>query len=163
MSLPALAKMLDMAGKHAKTILVERQLPSMVPLFDLRDAEDQSYLVGAIFTGDTPQQVIDCKDAVAEMIRKLIIEHKIVRYAFLSEAWMIVRRNNWKEGISTPPSEAADRVEVVIATAQDRTNYMSRRWLLKRDKRGKAIDLVFGPEMEGETPAPSGRFDGLLD
>ena len=163
MTAPTLDEMLDTAGAHARNVLVEKQLQTMLPIFHLSDAEGTGYIVGADFTGDTPEEVIDCKDVIAEMVRALCVKHKIVQYLFMSEAWMIVRQNNWKEGISTPPSEAADRIEVVIATAQDGNGgYRARRWLLKRNKRGKAIDLVLDPAIEGETPKPSGRFDGLL-
>ena len=157
----SLSEMLDVAGAHARTILIDKQLGSMTPLFDLRDAEGNAHIVGGEFTGDTYEEEIACKDAFAALVRKLIIQHKIVQYSFMTEAWMIVR-TKYTEGISTPPAESADRIEVVIATAQSGEDYQMRRWLLKRDKSGKAVDLVPDPMMEGETPTPSGRFDNLL-
>ena len=74
---------------------------------------------------------------------------------------MIVRPPNWQEGMSPPPSEADDRVEVVIVVATDGDNYKSRRWRIKRDGK-KAVDLVLD-SIEGEQGRPWGRFDSLLE
>ena len=74
---------------------------------------------------------------------------------------MIVR-HKWTEGVSTAPADSADRIEVVMATAQDRADYRLRRWRIERDRRGKVVDLVLDV-IEGDTPTPSGRFDGLLE
>lgn len=154
-----LQRMLDVAGNHARTILVEKQQESLLPLFDLRDVDGQGYIVGGEFRGDTPAEVIAAKDAVAAFVRRLCGEHKIVQYSFLSEAWMI-KRKEWIEGVTPPPSEADDRVEVVIATATDGKDYICQRWLIKRQD-GKVIDLV--PDGLTDKIQPSGRFDKLLD
>ena len=162
MTAPSLSEMLDVAGAHARTVLIDKQTESMLPIFDLRDAEGNGYIVAGEFTGDTRDEEVACKDAFAALVRKLIIQHKIIQYSFMTEAWMIVR-TKYTEGISTPPVDCADRIEVVIATAQSGTEYQMRRWLLQRDASGKAVDLVPDPPLEGETPTPSGRFDNLLD
>ena len=140
MTAPSLDELLAAAELHARTILIERQEP-LIPLFHLSDAEGDGYIVSGDFRGETPDEVIQSKDAVAAFVREVIAEHKIVNYSFLSEAWMIVRQK-WTEGVSTPPSESADRIEVVIATAQSRTDYRLRRWRIERDRRGKVVDLA---------------------
>ena len=95
--------MLDVAEQHAMRVIVKNQM-ELIPLFDLRDAEGQAYIVAGEFTGDTRDEVVTSKDAVAAFVRKLIGEHKIVQYSFLSEAWMIVRPGTWEEGMSPPPA-----------------------------------------------------------
>ena len=164
MPLPTLAQMLDVAEDHARTVLVKNQLGSMIPVFDLRDAKGDARIVAGEFTGETPAEVVDTKDAIAKFVRTLIQEHDIVQYSFLSEAWMIVRKApaDYIAGVSVPPSEADDRVEVVICTAQSRTDFAMRRWRIKRDKKGCVVDLVLDSNA-GEKAKPSGRFDSLLE
>ena len=152
--------MLDFAGQHARTVLVGLQ-EQMIPIFHLFDAEGQSYVAAAEFSGDTYDEIIRCKDAVAQSVRRLIVEHKIVQYSFMSEAWMVVRSAEWEEGMSPPPSEADDRIEVVIVTATDGKAYKSRRWRIKRDGE-KCVDLALD-STPAEEARPWGRFDSLLE
>jgi hypothetical protein len=156
----ALTRLLDVAEKHARLICIEHQ-QELLPIFHLCGADGQSYIVAAPFEGDTRDEVTENKDAVAAFVRAMIAEKGIVSYAFISEAWMIVRQK-WDARVSTPPSESADRVEVVIATAQDRDgHYEMRRWLIKRDGK-KCVDLIVDVTEE-EIAGPVGRFDGLFD
>ena len=140
MTAPTLAQLLDVAEDHARRVRIEHQ-QQIIPLFDLRDADGDSCLVAGEFTGDNQDEVDRCKDAFAAFVRGKIAEHAIVAYSFMSEAWMIVRQE-YTPGVSVRPAAADDRVEVVIATAQDGEAYLLRRWLMKRDKRGRVIDLV---------------------
>lgn len=158
MTLPTLDQLLDAAEVHAKHVCIGLQ-QQLMPIFHLCDAKGQGFLIAGEFEGATPQEVINSKDAIADFVRLKIIEHKAVQYSFLSEAWMIVRQV-WKPGISTPPADSADRVEVVIVIATDGKNYKSRRWLMKREGK-KCVDLVLDTTL-GETETRSGRFDNLL-
>ena len=110
---PSLDQLLDVAGQHARAVVIGLQ-QQMMPLFHLFDAEGQGYLVAGEFTGGTNDEITQSKDAVAAFVRSLIVEHKIVRYSFLSEVWMIVRPREWEEGMSPGPTEADDRVEAVL-------------------------------------------------
>ena len=157
MSLPSLSEMLDIAGKHARMVIVGAQA-QMIPLFDLRNAEGDSFLVAEQFVGATRAEVVDRKDAVAGFVREMIVRHKIIQYSFMSEAWMITRKD-WKQGVSVPPSEADDRIECVIAMATDGKTYLSRRWLMKREGE-TCVDLVL--DVDGPITMPAGRFDNLL-
>ncbi len=154
----SLTDMLDLAEKHARTVLIERQ-DDLMPLFDLRDGDGHSYIFGGPFVGQDADEVAAFKDMIAETIRQQIIEHKIVAYLFMSEAWMVVRRNI--PGKKLPlPSKCDDRVEIVMAMATDGVDYQHRRWLIKREGE-KCVDLKL--DSEGETVTPSGRFDKLLN
>jgi hypothetical protein len=155
--LTVLTDLLDTAEKYVRHVIVENQ-EELLPVFELRNASGDSFVVGAPFVGDSPEEVADCKDMVAGVIRHLIIEHKIVAYSFMSEAWMIVR-HKWTPGVSTAPADSADRVEVVMAIATDGAEYLHRRWLIKR-KGKRCVDLTL--DSTGETIEPSGRFDRLL-
>jgi hypothetical protein len=155
----SLGKLLDVAETHARAVLVgsEQQLP---PIFDLEGADGQRYIVATPFSGEDADDVIGNKDMVARMVRELIREKGVVRYSFLSEAWMIVRPSSWQDGMGAPPSEADDRVEVVVALATDGVDYRARRWRIKRDG-AQCIDLVFDSQDE-EVSSGGGRFDNLL-
>ena len=158
MTIPTLDQLLDAAEEHAQRVCIELQ-QQLIPLFDLRDADGNSYLVAGEFTGDNQDEVDRCKDAFAAFVRGKIAEHGIVAYSFMSEAWMIVRPE-YTPGVSVRPAQADDRVEVVIAIATDGADYEMRRWLIKR--RGEiCVDLLLD-KSEGETPRPWGRFDSLL-
>jgi len=152
----SLTELLDLAEKHARTVLIERQ-DDLMPLFDLRDGEGRSMIFGGPFVGGSQEEVATFKDAIAELIRQKIIEHKIVAYSFMSEAWMIVRPAASPEEL---PSECDDRVEVVIAMATDGVDYQHRRWLIER-KGKRCVDLKL--DSAGEMVEPTGRFDKLLN
>ncbi len=60
------------------------------------------------------------KDRAAMMVRKAFLDFQAVRYAVISEAWLLVL----KEGTPTPetrPSKHPDRIEAVMVQAADRT------------------------------------------
>jgi hypothetical protein len=161
MPAPTLTEMLDLAEDHARRVIIQQQM-EMIPMFDLRNAEGLAFIVAGEFTGETREEVVACKDAIAALVRKMIAEHKVVQYSFLSEAWMIVRPPHWEEGMSPPPSEADDRIEVVMATATDGKTYLSRRWRIKREG-VKAVDLVLDSADDELKTRPAGRFDRLME
>jgi hypothetical protein len=154
-----LTNLLDAAEAHARGILIGTA-EELIPVFMLQDGADQGYLVATPFVGENANEVTHVKDAVAYAVRRMIKAKKIVRYSFLSEAWMIVRSREWQEGDGPTPSEAEDRIEVVMAIATDGVDYQARRWRIKRDGRTCA-DLVLD-SMDDEKGPGGGRFDHLL-
>lgn len=153
-----LVKLLNMAERYAKSILVGSNA-DLTPIFDLRDADDESYVVETPFSGKDFEEVERCKNHAADAVRDLIHKHGIVRYGFLSEGWMIVRQK-YIPGLSQQPSEADDRIEVVIAIATDGVNTKQRRWRIKRDG-AKCISLALDHTSD-ERATFGGRFGSLL-
>jgi hypothetical protein len=154
-----LTNLLDAAEAHARGILIGTA-EALIPVFMLQDGEDQGYLVATPFVGENANEVAHVKDAVAYAVRRMIKAKKIVRYSFLSEAWMTVRPPGWNEAMGPPPSESDDRREVVIAMATDGGDYKLRRWLIKRNGE-QCVDLIL--DSKGDEVGPGGgRFDHLL-
>jgi hypothetical protein len=147
-----LDRLLRVAEHHARTVLVTAQLGELTPLFHLVCPGTHDLIVQAPFHGD------DSKEAAAQEIRELIREHSVTAYMFVSEAWMIVR--SAEAGVSERAAQAKDRVEVVIAIATDGVDHKLRRWRIKRDKKGRCVDLALDSEA-GESPG-YGRFDNLF-
>ena len=147
-----LTMLLDAAEQHARQILVICGEDELVPVFHLWGADGRHYLVGKPFDGERT------KRTTALAVRDMIREQGIVRYSFVSEGWAIVRS---KEFITGPvrPSEADDRIEVVVAIATDGVDYKSRCWRIRRHE-GRCIDL----ELDGNqcVAAGGGRFDNLF-
>jgi hypothetical protein len=149
----ALTALLDAAETHAQHVLVDSGQDELLPLFHLC-GPDGDILVATPFCGD------ESKDFAAHGVRQLIRQHRITRYSFLSEAWMI-KRKSYLPGLGPRPSEADDRVEVVIATATDGVAHRYRRWRIKRDGT-KCVALV-RDDAADEVPAKThGRFDNLF-
>ena len=151
MTAPTLAQLLDVAEDHARRVRIEHQ-QQIIPLFDLRDADGDSCLVAGEFTGDNQDEVDRCKDAFAAFVRGKIAEHAIVISLLVHERGVDDRTT----GIYPQASRFGRRrltiliaSEVVIATAQDGEAYLFRRWLMKRDKRGRVIDLTAVRELNG--------------
>jgi hypothetical protein len=73
----------------------------------------------------------------------------------------MIKRKSYLPGLGPRPSEADDRVEVVIATATDGVAHRYRRWRIKRDGT-KCVALV-RDDAADEVPAKThGRFDNLF-
>ena len=149
-----LDRLLRVAEFHARMVLVTHQQDALTPLFHLVCPGTHDLIVATPFHGD------ESKDAVAQDIRKLIREHQATAYMFVSEAWMIVRSKDYVLG-KERPATAKDRVEVVIAVATDGVDHKLARWRIKRDKKGRCVDLVLDSEGE-DIGDRSGRFDNLF-
>jgi hypothetical protein len=154
-----LEAMLAMAESHARRVLVGTE-DDLLPLFHLDNAKGESIVVATPFTGDTAKEVIQAKNMVADAVRELIKLHDVVRYSFLSEAWMTIRPLGWKEGMGPPPVDSDDRIEVVIVLATDGVAHRHRRWKIKREG-AKCVDLILDVEADDEWTG-GGRFDNLL-
>jgi hypothetical protein len=154
-----LEKMLDDAERyvHLRKVGSKEELTS---IFDLRDAEGKSTIVFTPFIGDTMKEVDTCKDVVAHHIRRLIEKKKITHYAFITEAWAIIRAK-YIPGVSTRPAEAEDRKEIILAFATDGKVHLSSSWSIKRD--GPICTALIPKEIKQVRIHESGgRFDNLF-
>jgi len=154
-----LTLLLDAAENQARSVLIGTA-EELIPVFLLQDAEGQDYLVATPFVGENADELAHVKDAVAYAVRRFIKTKKIVRYSFLSEGWLIVRPPGTEYDAGPPPSEAEDRVEVVLAIATDGVDYQARRWRIKRA--GKRCAALVLDSMDDQKGPGGGRFDHLL-
>lgn len=110
------------------------------------------------------------KVAVLAKLRTIFRERGIVAYASIGEAWcsMSTTIKPRPDGSiprfypGDPPSQQPDRFEVLMIMATDGTTVKSRAWRMKRDSRGRLLDLEPWGEDQPER-APSTRFERLLN
>jgi hypothetical protein len=58
------------------------------------------------------------KDLIVAGVRRLFRKHQVIRYAFLTEGWMVDVKGG--ELPATPPSKHPDRREILLVQAGDR-------------------------------------------
>jgi hypothetical protein len=128
--------LLTLAGEHARQVLVEMKQADLIPTF-LMIAEDEHALMPAPWRDD------DEKRIMLAAAREIMKAKGVTRYSMVSEAWTAVQPKGWKPGMPQGPlpSERADRKEIVIAIAVDKTATKSRVWDIVRGEGGSVVDL----------------------
>jgi hypothetical protein len=129
-----LQDLVDVAGKHASLVLVEFKFPQLVPSWLILRGDGQVEIFGTPWKNDSE------KERSANMIRKKLKECGAQAYSLVTEAWTA----KWEKEKGTKqvrPSDRADRQEVVIALATDGKETVYRRWLMRRDSKGKLLNL----------------------
>lgn len=152
MSAPELTieRMLELAYGQAQNIIVGNK-EQLMPIFMVLTGDDEIIFVGTPWDGD------EQKDMAIHLLKDLMKRHNATAYSFLTEAWVSAQRRDDPD--RTPPSQRADRREVVMAMATNGSDTKYRSWLIIRDMDGNCVDLV--QEKEGIQISVS-RFDGLL-
>ena len=90
-------------------------------------------------------------------VRALFEKNHVVRYALISEAWTVVRNLNEPDG--PPPSECADRKEVLWVTAAEKDGRTLAR---SRDIIRNGSRVKLGPPSEKIGGRHQGRMAELL-
>lgn len=85
--------------------------------------------------GGTPWRDDTEKEIYVAIIKEHYAEIKAVRYAFLSETWIISRKIDEDDGVR--PSEAADRRETLVVMAEDYENSILLQREIVRPPGGK--------------------------
>ena len=94
-----------------------------------------------------PWNSADERGEVLAALRILFQKTNAIAYAIATEAWSIRRDAPFKPG-AEQPSKAKDRVEVVSIIAVDRESAKMRILEMKRNPKGRLIDLTpFGEDM----------------
>ncbi|HEX4714876.1 MAG TPA: hypothetical protein VH164_08125, partial [Ktedonobacteraceae bacterium] len=130
-----LSHLADLAGEHARAVLVELG-HDMMPCWAMIDRKGKTHIMG------TPWQNQGEKDAMAALMRAEMRKLDVVAYSLVVEAWAAQAPKGWKEGEPhIPSSEHPDRKEVVIAFATDGEHIEWRQWETKRNRAGEVIAL----------------------
>ena len=153
--------LIKLALDHAKLVLIglgEDLMSSFVIVYS-----------GEIHVIQTPWQDDDEKTAAVAYIRKEMTKHGgALAYSYVSEAWMsklTMPEAARVPGLDNVPSELlprnrADRVEVVIAVAENGFETKHASWTMVRDKSsGAVVDLQELPQLPGFSIS---RFENLL-
>jgi hypothetical protein len=130
-----LSQLADLAGEHARMVLVDLG-QDMMPCWLMIDRKGEAHIVG------TPWRDEMEKDAMAAQMRAEMRRLDVVAYSLVVEAWAAQAPPGWKPGEPHIPSELApNRKEVVIAFATDGNDIEWREWETKRNPAGEVIAL----------------------
>jgi hypothetical protein len=156
-----LDKLNELAGKHARLILVEFKMP-LVPTWVLVTRDHKLKLV------PTPWQDEEQKHQYAGAVRALMREKHVVFYSFVTEAWTAtLKPEEWDEEADrpldrVPAGQRPDRQEIVLACAASKDLARFRQWRIVREPTTeRVIDLKEKPLPEGESQAESWMADML--
>ncbi len=100
------------------------------------------------------------KNAFAAMARLACIAHGADATVFVSEAWTRFAKPGQKLDMTKPPSQCADRQEVVVMMGQTRNSCQQRMLPMERDRKGRFIG--FGQEHKIHPDRMEGRFANLM-
>lgn len=97
------------------------------------------------------------KDRLAELVRSLFAQHKVVRYSVMSEAWIS------RKHLDVPPSQAPDREEVLLVTVGDVKHDLVALCRMHRDAKGRLLRIEAPQRLgSGSGEQQEGRFTRLL-
>lgn len=128
--------LLELAGDHARHVLVEMKQADLMPTF-LMIADGENILM------PTPWRDEDEKRIMLLAARSIMKERGVTRYSMVSEAWTATQPEGWKPGMPQGPlpADRPDRKEIVLAIAADKANTKSRTWDIVRGESGGVVDL----------------------
>jgi hypothetical protein len=122
-----LITLVELAGDHAKLILIKRRQP-LIPQWLLVDKRGKVELIATPWSNERE------RDIVAKYLRKHVRESQIEAYSFVIEAWAAIAPEGWKEGDPRLPNwMRPDRTEIVVALATDGSSVECREWTIQRD------------------------------
>jgi len=155
-----LESLLELAGKHARIVLVEMGFPELLPSWLLINSDGTCHIVG------TPwQDERDKERQVKRLALRMRREHTVA-YSFVCEAW-----SAWLDPGEYDPETGEipealrarnrpNRREVVTALAADKTRAIYGTWEIQRDWEGKIVKLV--PDDMSEITTSSSWMAELL-
>lgn len=119
--------------------------------------EDESE--GQTYALIDPEYMKDAKskDRLAMTIRSMLRQHKATRYAYISEAWMVVPM---KGETITAPSKHPGRIEILAVQAADLNSNLVMNGEIHRNP-DQSVDYV--DDVEPIETSSEGRFANLLD
>lgn len=88
----------------------------MMPMWTLLHENGEISMVATPFTDDGPS-----KDMAVAWVQNYIREKNVISYVFANEAWSVSRKSEKAIRESLPPSECADRQEIIMLFGASRT------------------------------------------
>lgn len=121
-----LDQMLDLAGHHAEMVLLQLQMPALMPIF-MFEAGGQCGFIQAHWRND--QEKLKAAGAAREIMQ----QHGATKYSLVCEVW---RRSR----------PGAHEEELVLAFATDGMETRWRVWAIARDRSGQVAALTLDDE-----------------
>ena len=128
--------LLELAGAHARHVLVEMKEAELMPTF-LMIADGENIIMPAPWRDENEKRVI------LGAARAIMKESGVTRYSMVSEAWSAAQPEGWKPGMPEGPlpGDRPDRKEIVVAIAADKVTSKSRTWNIVRGESGAVVEL----------------------
>lgn len=150
-----LSDLLDTVGDVSRKILIGNPGAQTSPTFILNTPNGIEVI-------STPWSGQEEKELVTYAMKLHMRNKKCTSYAFACEAWSAdYPLGTDQYNIETMPSLRDDRIEVVIALANDGKKTLWRQWRIMRDEKGVCTDLRLNP-FPGDADPTSDRFGNLL-
>ena len=158
-----LEQMIDLAVEHAKNVLIGRADAQITPCFLLESRTGARMLFSTPWRSDIEKQIMT--RALGATMR----ERDILRYSFISEAWMATmpRGDLTLEDLDKKrfadeemPRNRSDRIEVVMIMAADKARRLSHVYRIIRGEGGTVVKLDRDQDLIAENFI--GRFANLL-
>lgn len=156
--IPDLDSLVQMAGEHAKQALIGKPRAELVTTYLLFrvDATDELH----VHAMACPWRDELEKIAIIETVRAHAHAIGAEALSVISEAWVSSYPGRTLGG-ADPPSQRADRREIVFAVATDGRDVKAARWNIRRNKPGGPVTALVPEDIEGGTF--QGRLiDGIL-
>lgn len=155
---PKLDKLVQLAVEHAERILIGHEGAQIMPSFVLESAGGDMAIIATPWANERD------KEMTVRALRATMRKGGVVRYSFISEAWMATAKPGQEKLARLPdgemPSQRPDRVEVVIISASDAKQIRSAMLRIVRGEGGTVVRL---DRDLAETKQISGRFADLLN
>jgi hypothetical protein len=152
-----LDKLVQLAIEHAERVLIGQPGASILPSFVVETGDGQLAIIATPWTNERDKQI------TVLALRATMRKAGVVRYSFISEAWMAIAEPGTEHKTRLAdhemPSNRPDRVEVVIISASDAKEVRSA---MLRIIRGEAGTVVRLDRDQADAKNVQGRFVDLL-
>ena len=148
-----LDELMDEADGYMHSILLKGKSESLIPSFMVNTPQGRLVIIAPGDMNDSTN-----KHFVAHVVRTKMLEMGATAYAFMSEAWMVVR--DFRPGKEEDLSFAPDRMEIVQIIGGDKQGKEATRiWKIIRDDKGNIIGL----DRDEDLPSGSiGKWSNML-
>jgi hypothetical protein len=140
-----LSDLIRLAGQHAETVMIKlgQDLP---PTWLMVDTKKRVKIVATPWADDAEKAVY------RRGLQFAMAMTEVVAYSFVTEAWAAtLERGEYENPLGhVPPSERADRREVVIACAATLGARKLASWAVERNEAGKVMALTPNPIPDNE-------------
>jgi len=138
----SLDTLLDIAGIHAKTVLIDFKMRALTPTWVLFNETGDPMIVGTPWKDDRD------KYRSAKLMRQRMRAQGVIAYSFVAEAWTatvhpeeIDEANLCLKDPMRRPVYRQDREEIVSACAATASEIKWRQWTIVRDHLERIIRL----------------------
>jgi hypothetical protein len=150
-----LSKLVELAGEHARNVLIDKHEPHLMASY-LLHGPDASKVIGCIWRNFAEKELV-----IAD-VKRHSRAMRATMASFVTEAWAVERPLEI-DPTQVIPSEEPDRREYVIACATDGKRTESRTWQIVRDRPGGAIIALFAADEKSQGQIGFNRMlDGII-